>query len=82
MNHSHHEHLNGKGYPDGLKGDEIPLPSRIMCIADVWDAVTVQTIRILWGEHRENGCIFRDFLYFYRTGVSVVINNEIIFRIL
>ncbi len=39
---SHHEWVNGKGYPDGLKGDEIPLPARIMCIADVWDAVTAQ----------------------------------------
>ena len=32
----------GKGYPNGLKGDEIPLAARIMCIADVWDAVTAQ----------------------------------------
>ena len=39
---SHHEWVNGKGYPDGLKGEEIPLPARIMCIADVWDAVTAQ----------------------------------------
>jgi len=38
----HHEHVNGKGYPRGLKGDEIPLPARIMCVADVWDAVTAQ----------------------------------------
>ena len=39
---SHHEWLNGKGYPDGLSGDQIPLPSRIMCVADVWDALTAQ----------------------------------------
>ena len=38
----HHEHVNGGGYPNGLKGDEIPLPARIMCVADVWDAVTAQ----------------------------------------
>ncbi|MBA7582906.1 hypothetical protein ES708_24844 [subsurface metagenome] len=38
----HHEWPNGKGYPLGLKGDAIPLPSRIMCIADVWDALTAQ----------------------------------------
>jgi len=36
---SHHEHWDGKGYPDGLKGDEIPLPGRIMAIADVYDAL-------------------------------------------
>ena len=39
---SHHEWPNGKGYPKGLKGDEIPLPARLMCIADVWDALTAQ----------------------------------------
>ena len=39
---SHHEHINGGGYPDGLKGEDIPLPARIMCVADVWDAVTAQ----------------------------------------
>lgn len=39
---SHHEWPNGKGYPKGLKGDEIPLPARMMCIADVWDALTAQ----------------------------------------
>lgn len=39
---SHHEHIDGKGYPDGIAGDMIPLPARIMCIADVWDALTAQ----------------------------------------
>ncbi len=34
----HHEKWNGKGYPIGLKGDEIPLCARIMAIADVFDA--------------------------------------------
>jgi adenylate cyclase len=36
---SHHEHWDGKGYPNGLKGEEIPLSGRIMAIADVYDAV-------------------------------------------
>ena len=36
----HHERLDGKGYPLGLKGEEIPLPSRIMTIADVFTALT------------------------------------------
>lgn len=39
---SHHEWLNGRGYPKGLKGEQIPLPARMMCIADVWDALTAQ----------------------------------------
>ncbi len=36
----HHERLDGSGYPDGLKGDEIPLESRCMAVADVFDALT------------------------------------------
>ena len=35
----HHEKWNGKGYPTGLKGEEIPLSARIMAIADVFDAL-------------------------------------------
>jgi putative nucleotidyltransferase with HDIG domain len=38
----HHEKYNGAGYPDGLKGDEIPLISRIMVIADVYSALTTK----------------------------------------
>ena len=37
---AHHERLDGAGYPDGLKGDEIPLEARIVAVADVWDALT------------------------------------------
>jgi two-component system response regulator RpfG len=36
----HHERWNGSGYPDGLKGDEIPLPARIVAVADVFDVLT------------------------------------------
>lgn len=36
----HHEKWNGKGYPEGLKGEEIPLVARIMSIVDVYDALT------------------------------------------
>jgi len=35
-----HEHFNGTGYPDRLKGDAIPLPSRIIAVADAFDALT------------------------------------------
>jgi HD-GYP domain-containing protein (c-di-GMP phosphodiesterase class II) len=37
---SHHERWNGSGYPFGLKGVQIPLPSRIVALADVYDALT------------------------------------------
>ncbi|MBO6297718.1 MAG: HD domain-containing protein [Lachnospiraceae bacterium] len=36
----HHERWDGKGYPEGLKGEEIPLSARIMAVADVFDALT------------------------------------------
>ncbi|MGL4850328.1 MAG: HD domain-containing phosphohydrolase [Clostridium sp.] len=38
----HHEKWNGKGYPEGLRGEEIPLCARIMAIADVYDALTTK----------------------------------------
>ncbi len=37
---AHHEKWDGKGYPDGLKGTEIPLPGRIIALADTYDAMT------------------------------------------
>lgn len=36
----HHERMDGKGYPHGLKGDEIPLCAKILAVADVFDAVS------------------------------------------
>jgi len=40
----HHEHYNGWGYPDRLKQEEIPLISRILCVADSFDAMTTNRI--------------------------------------
>jgi putative nucleotidyltransferase with HDIG domain len=36
----HHERWDGTGYPDGLVGEQIPLGARIVCIVDVWDALS------------------------------------------
>jgi len=38
--YGHHEHWDGLGYPEGLKGEQIPLPARIFAIVDQWDALT------------------------------------------
>ena len=35
----HHERWDGKGYPEGLHGEEIPLSARVMAVADVFDAL-------------------------------------------
>lgn len=40
--HGHHEKLNGRGYPLGISGAEIPIQTRMMTIADIFDALTAQ----------------------------------------
>jgi len=49
----HHEKWDGSGYPDGLKGEEIPLTARIMAVADVFDALTsTRSYREAWSHDR------------------------------
>ena len=40
MVRAHHERPDGRGYPEGLAGEDIPLSARIICVADVFDALT------------------------------------------
>lgn len=40
----HHERYDGRGYPDGLKGDEIPISAQIVALADVYDALTSERV--------------------------------------
>ena len=40
----HHERYDGKGYPDGLKGDEIPISAQIVSLADVYDALVSERV--------------------------------------
>ncbi len=50
---SHHERWDGRGYPDGLAGEDIPLPARIFAVADVWDALTHdRPYRAAWPQDR------------------------------
>jgi putative nucleotidyltransferase with HDIG domain len=49
----HHEKWDGTGYPQGLKGDHIPLAARIFAIVDVWDALTNdRTYRKKWTKQK------------------------------
>ncbi len=40
----HHERWDGQGYPERLKGEQIPLPARIVAVADVYDALTTRRV--------------------------------------
>lgn len=49
--YSHHERWDGTGYPDGKRGEEIPLASRIFSVADVWDALlSTRPYRQAWSK--------------------------------
>ena len=49
----HHETINGKGYPTGLKGDDIPIEARIVAVADVFDALTsVRPYKEAWSNSK------------------------------
>ena len=51
--YSHHERWDGSGYPDGLRGIEIPLAARIFAIVDVWDALNSdRPYRKAWPEEK------------------------------
>lgn len=41
---SHHERWDGKGYPDGLSGDDIPIWAQVVSVADVYDALTAERV--------------------------------------
>ena len=67
----HHESINGKGYPAGKKGGEIPLEARIVAVADIFDALTsrrcykgawtneqaFETLSMLAGEKLDQDCV-------------------------
>lgn len=51
--HYHHERWNGAGYPEGLRGEEIPLEARIFAVVDAWDALTSdRPYRDAWSEEK------------------------------
>ena len=56
----HHERWDGTGYPDGLVGEKIPLPARIMAVADVYDALMSQRSYKLSFSHAESRAIIAE----------------------
>jgi PAS domain S-box-containing protein len=57
----HHEKWDGSGYPNGLKGEQIPLPARIFAVADVWDALTSdRPYRSAWTENEADDYILNE----------------------
>ncbi|WP_449540159.1 HD-GYP domain-containing protein [Ferdinandcohnia sp. Marseille-Q9671] len=87
----HHERIDGKGYPRGLKGDEIHPYSKIISVADVFDAVTSQrTYRTALLPHMamellysgsgtqfetEQVRLFKDGIAIYPVGITVTLND-------
>lgn len=58
----HHERYDGRGYPDGLKGDDIPIAAQVVALADVYDALTSKRV-------------YKD-AYTPETAVKMIINGE------
>lgn len=68
----HHEKLNGKGYPDGLKGEEIDVVTRIITIADIFDALysdrpyrlrmPMDKVKSIMFQEAEEGCIDKEIV--------------------
>lgn len=58
MIEAHHERWDGTGYPHGLRGEEIPLPGRLMALADVYDALISQRVYKKGLSHEQT----RDFI--------------------
>ncbi|MEA4926026.1 MAG: two-component system response regulator [Syntrophomonadaceae bacterium] len=60
MAYTHHEKWDGTGYPQGLKGDKIPVSGRLMAVADVYDALITRRVYKPAYPHHEAVTIIRD----------------------
>ena len=58
----HHERYDGKGYPDGLKGEEIPIAAQVVALADVYDALTSKRV-------------YKD-AFSHEVAVNMILNGE------
>jgi putative nucleotidyltransferase with HDIG domain len=75
----HHERWDGSGYPQGLKGDQIPLAARIFAVVDVWDAlISDRPFRKAWSEYQASRYLKEHSgSYFDPQIVDVFLNAEI-----
>lgn len=78
----HHERWDGTGYPDGMKGEDIPLSARIVALADVYDALTSDRVYREAISHEDAVAVIRDERgrHFDPDIVDVFLENEGIFR--
>lgn len=78
----HHERIDGSGYPEGLEGDNILIQSRILAIADIYDAITQErhykpatpqsrALKILAAE-AEEGKLDRDLVFLFINNISEI----------
>ena len=58
----HHERYDGRGYPDGLKGDEIPISAQVVSIVDVYDALVSKRV-------------YKD-AYTHEEAIQMILNGE------
>lgn len=69
--YSHHERWNGSGYPEGLKGEEIPLPSRLMGVADVYD-------NLITSKSYKNSISHNDAVQFIRNNGGILFDPALV----
>ncbi len=68
---SHHEKMDGSGYPNGLKGDEIPLGARIIAVADVFEALTAK-------RHYRDPMNIDEAIRHLREGINTAFDQKIV----
>jgi putative two-component system response regulator len=87
----HHERMDGRGYPDGLSGDQIPLLARIVSVVDVFDALTTDrpyrkalsiatAYKMLLAEAQGGWCaesLVREFIEVHSAGLPVASEDEV-----
>ncbi len=75
----HHERWDGSGYPQGLKGEDIPLEARIFAVVDVWDTLlTEKPFRRAWKETKVRSYIAQQAGTLFDPAVVEVFLNQVV----